>query len=446
MAYTKVIIVGCGFAGLNAAKKLKKADVNLLILDRTNHHVFQPLLYQVASAALSPGNIATPIRQILRSQENTTVYMATIDSVNLEKKYVQAANGDIFNYDYLILAPGATHSYFGHPEWEAFAPGLKTIPDAIRIRERVLLAFERAERCDSFKEASNYLRFVIVGGGPTGVEMAGAVAEIAHKTLFKNFRKIKPEQSEIYLIEGQPYILSSYPPKLSEIARRDLEKMGVKVLTSTRVTDIDEHCVHLHDKVIETHNVIWAAGNEAAPVLKTLGVPLDRQGRVIVEPDLSLQGHPEVFVIGDAAYATDEEGNPYPGIAPVAIQQGKFVAEAIAMKIPPDQRPRFHYFDKGTMATIGKAKAVAMIGKVSFSGFFAWLAWGFIHMLYLISFENRLLVMMQWMFWYITGKRQQRLIVRPINDFHDEGVIDDSPIMIDKYHQMMENLTKEKQE
>lgn len=435
MAYTKVVIIGGGFGGLNAAKKLKKADVNVLMIDRCNHHVFQPLLYQVASAALSSGNIASPIREILRHQQNTSVIMATIGKIDLKNKQVVAVNGDTFPYDFLIIAVGATHSYFGHPEWEANAPGLKTIADAIRIRERILLAFERAERCDSYTQAANYLRFVIVGGGPTGVEMAGAVAEIAHKTMFKNFRKIKPEQSEIYLVEGESRILMAYPPELSAKAEVALEKMGVKVLTNSYVTNVDEHCVHLHDKVIETHNVIWAAGNEAAPVLKTLDVPLDKQGRVIVEGDLSIKGYPNVFVIGDAAHAEDEAGKTYPGIAPVAIQQGKYVADAIKANVPLDQRPRFKYFDKGMMATIGKAKAVAVVGSFKFSGFFAWLAWGLIHILYVISFENKLVVMMQWFFLYLRNKRQQRLIVRPINDFHDEGVIDDSPIVADKYHE-----------
>ncbi|MFA6916451.1 MAG: NAD(P)/FAD-dependent oxidoreductase [Parachlamydiales bacterium] len=428
MAYTKVIIIGGGFGGLNAAKALRKADIDLLVVDKTNHHVFQPLLYQVASAALSSGNIAAPIREILRHQSNTSVLMATIDKIDLANKEIRALNGDTYKYDYLIIAPGSNHSYFGHNEWEAFAPGLKTIPDAVRIRERILLAFEMAERCDSYTEAANYLRFVIVGGGPTGVEMAGAIAEIAHKSMFKNFRKIKPEQSEIYLIEGTDQILNTYPPRLSDVAKRDLEKMGVQVLTSKKVTNINERGVFLGDELIETHNVIWAAGNETSPLLKTLGTPLDRMGRAIVEHDLSVPGHPEVFVIGDAALTKSADGNPLPGIAPVAIQQGKYVAKIIASNTPSDQRQPFKYFDKGMMATIGKAKAIALVGSFGFSGFFAWLAWGLIHIFYLVSFENRSLVMMQWMFWYFTGKRQQRLIARPINDYHDEQILDEPQI------------------
>lgn len=426
MAYIKVVIIGGGFGGINAAKGLKKADVDLLVIDQTNHHVFQPLLYQVASAALAPENIAAPIREILRKQRNTSVTMDTIEEVDLANKQIKSTSGETYKYDYLIIATGACHSYFGHNEWEAYAPGLKTIPDAIRIRERILLAFERAERCDSYSEAANYLRFVIVGGGPTGVEMAGAIAEIARKSLFDNFRKIKPEQSEIYLIEGTDRILNTYPPKLSETAKKDLEKMGVNVMTNKKVTSVDEHGVHLGDEFIETHNVIWAAGNMTSPLVTTLGVPLDRLGRVIVEHDLSVPGHPEVFVIGDAGLSKNKQDEPLPGIAPVAIQEGKYVANIIAKKIPFDQRPPFQYFDKGMMATIGKAKAIAVVGKMAFSGFFAWLAWGLIHIFYLVSFQNRSLVMMQWMFWYFTGKRQGRLITRPMNEYHDERIVTDA--------------------
>lgn len=425
MAYTKVVIVGGGFGGLNAAKVLGKADLDLLLIDKTNHHVFQPLLYQVASAALSPGNIASPLREILRRQENTSVIMAHVSHIDLEQQQVAVCNGDRFSYDWLILAPGARHSYFGHPEWEAYAPGLKTIADALRIRERILLAFERAERCDSFSESAKYLRFVIVGGGPTGVEMAGAIAEIAHKTMFDNFRKIKPEQSEIYLVEGMDQLLNGYPTPLSERARRDLEKMGVKVLTGQQVTHVSEEGVQLGHRLIETRNIIWAAGNEASPLLATLGVELDRQGRAMVEPDLSLPGHPNVFVIGDGAHALNEEGKLLPGIAPVAVQQGKYVAQIILHKMLPEERRPFVYFDKGTMATIGKAKAIAVIGKRQFTGWLAWMMWAFVHIAYLISFENRLLVGLQWFFWYLTGKRQQRLISRPVFNYMDEQLLED---------------------
>ncbi len=417
MAYKKVVIIGGGFAGLNAAKLLGKDEMEVLVIDKTNHHVFQPLLYQVATAALSAGNIAAPIREILRDQENTSVIMANIERIEKEKHQIIACNGEIYPYDYLIVAVGARHSYFGNDQWEELAPGLKSINDAMLIRERILLAFERAERCESLSTATNYLRFVIIGGGPTGVEMAGSIAEIARKTMFKNFRKIKPELSEIYLIEGTDHVLGSYPERLCDIARRDLEKMGVKVITNVFVTGIDEHGVTLSDgRHIESINVIWAAGNQASPLLKTLDTPLDRQGRAIVNPDLSIPGHPEIFVVGDAAHVKDRKDVPLPGIAPVAIQEGRYVAKIIRQGVPVDKRKPFKYFDKGTMATIGKAKAIAQMGKLQISGFTAWLAWCFIHILYLISFRNRVVVGIQWLFWYLTGRRQERLISRPVHE------------------------------
>lgn len=412
MALLKVIILGGGFGGINAAKGLRKADVDVLVIDKTNHHVFQPLLYQVASAALSPGNIAVPIREVLQHQSNTSVIMANATKINLQQKKVQVQNGEEFSYDYLILAPGASHSYFGHDQWETYAPGLKTIADAIRIREKILFAFEMAERSDNLEQRESYLRFIIIGGGPTGVEMAGAIAEISRKTMFKNFRKIKPEQSEIYLIEGMPQILPSYPLSLARIAQKDLEKLGVKVLTSTFVTEIAENGVFLGSQFLSTMNVIWAAGNRASPLLQTLQIPLDKQGRALVGSDLSVPGHPEVFVIGDAAYCEDKKGNPLPAIAPVAIQQAAYVAKIIKKKSA--KRVPFRYFDKGTMATIGKEKAVAVVGKLKLSGRIAWWAWCFIHILYLISFRNRVIVLTQWFFWYLTGKRPVRLITRPI--------------------------------
>lgn len=425
MAYTKVVIVGGGFAGLNAAKKLAKADVDVLVIDKTNHHLFQPLLYQVATAALSPGDVAAPIRQILRYQANASVIMSNIVEVDLKNQRLKSSSDETFTYDYLILAPGARHSYFGHNEWEEFAPGLKTLADALRIREKIFLAFERAEKCDSYNQAMNFLRFVIIGGGPTGVEMAGDIADIVKTTLFSNFRKIKPEQAEIYLIEGLDRILTAYPPPLSETARGYLEKMGVRVLTGHQVTGIDAGGIYLKERYLETHNIIWAAGNQASPLLATLGLPLDRQGRVLVGQDLSLPGYSNVFVIGDAAHFEKAEGEPpLPGIAPVAIQEGKYVAKMIAKKLSFEQRPPFKYLDKGTIATIGKAKAIGVMGRVQVKGFSAWLAWGFIHIFYLISFEYRLLVMMQWFFSYISGKRLQRLIVNP-QKFHDERILEE---------------------
>lgn len=424
MAYPKVVIIGGGFGGLSVAKGLCDAKVEILVVDRTNHHVFQPLLYQVASGALSSGNIAAPIREILRHQQNTTVIMANIVSIDTLNKKVTAKNGDSYSYDYLIVAAGASHSYFNHPEWEEVAPGLKTIQDAVRIREKVLLAFELAERSDSISQAIKFLRFVIIGGGPTGVEMAGDIAEIAHRTMFKNFRKIRPEQAEIYLIEGLPQILPSYPKDLAYIAQSDLEKLGVKVLTNTMVTNVTKEGVMLGDKFLESSTIIWAAGNQASPLLKTLNVPLDKQGRVLVQPDLSIPGHPEVFVIGDAALFVDKQGMPLPGIAPVAIQQGRYIAKLIKKRIPPENRSPFKYFDKGMMATIGKAKAVGVIRKLHFSGFLAWLAWCFVHIMYLITYRNRAIVMLQWTFWYLTGRRPVRLITRPIEDDSSSRPVD----------------------
>lgn len=416
MAYVKILIIGGGFGGVNAAQGLRKANVDVILIDKMNHHLFQPLLYQVATAALDSGNIAYPIRKIFRHQPNATVLMSDIVSIDKKKKQAIAANGDLFEYDYLILAVGATHSYFGHNEWEEYAPGLKTLADAIRIRERVLLGFERAETCDSLSEAAKNLRFVVIGGGPTGVEMAGAIAEISRKSLFNNFRRIRPEQSHIYLIEGLDQILPTYSRRLSDIARKNLEQLGVEVLTNSKVTNITQDGVYIGDRFIGTYNVIWAAGNQASVLLKTLDTPLDSQGRAIVGPDLSLPDNPEIFVIGDAACAMDKNGKPLPGIAPVAIQQAKYVAKILSKNIPPKDRRPFKYFDKGSMATVGKAKAIVSIGKIEFSGHFAWLAWCFLHILYLISFSNRIIVMIQWFIWYLTGQRNVRLITRSIDD------------------------------
>lgn len=410
MAGKKVVIIGAGFGGLNTAKALKKSPMDILVVDKTNHHLFQPLLYQVASAALSPGEIGVPIREILRKNSNTTVIMGDARKIDKGGREVIFANGDKVGYDYLVLSVGARHSYFGHDSWEQYAPGLKTIQDALRIREEILISFETAERLDSPQEASKYLTFVIIGGGPTGVEMAGAIAEIAYKTMFKNFRRINPAKSKIYLVEAAPHILPMYPPALSARAKKDLEKLGVNVLEGTKVTDINEEGAQIEGKFFPCKNIIWAAGNQASPLLKTLDSPLDRQGRVIVEPDLSLPGHPEVFVIGDAACVMGKEQKPLPGVSPVAIQEGKYVAKIIKKQIPKEKRKPFKYFDKGSMATIGEGKAVAMIGKLQFTGFFAWLLWGLIHIVYLIGFRSRITVMLEWIFFYITGQRGARLI------------------------------------
>lgn len=415
MRYPKVIIIGGGFAGLNVARALKRAQLDILLIDKTNHHLFQPLLYEVATAALSPGDIATPLREIFRNQDNTTVIMGEIVSIDTQKKQVGISNGDLHGYDYLIVCTGARHSYFGNDQWEAFAPGLKTLTDAVKIREQILISFEKAERLDSISEAEKYLNFVLIGGGPTGVEMAGAIAEIAHKTMFKNFRNIKPEKSSIYLVEAFPNILPSYPERLSKRARKDLEKLGVTVITGKKVVNITENGVQVEDLFIESRNIIWAAGNQASSLLQKLNVPLDRQGRVVVGPDLTIPDHPEIFVIGDAACVMSKEGKPLPAIAPAAIQEGKYVAKILKKLIPKDRRPPFEYFDKGSMATIGKAKAIAMIGKLQFTGITAWIMWAVIHIMYLIGFRNRLFVLLEWLAAICSGQRGVRLINRPID-------------------------------
>lgn len=410
MIFTKVVVIGGGFAGLNVIKPLNKTNLDILLIDKKNHHLFQPLLYQVASAALSPADIATPLREIFSNQKNTSVIMGTAEKILKDKKQVVLANGDIISYDYLVIAAGARHSYFGNDQWEPLAPGLKTIADALKIRERILVSFEKAERMDSISEAEKFLNFAIIGAGPTGVEMAGAIAEIAHKTLFKNFRRINPEKSKIYLLEAAPRVLPPFPEKLSVKAKKCLEKMGVRVVVGELVTDITDEGVQVGNDFIPARNIVWAAGNQAAPVLKTLEVPLDRQGRVIVEPDLSVPGHPEIFVIGDSACTIGKDKKPLPAIAPVAIQQGRYVSKLIKKQLPKKKRRPFRYFDKGSIATIGTNKAVGYIRKISISGFFAWLTWGFIHVFYLVSYRSRFTVMLNWLFHYMTGLRGARLI------------------------------------
>lgn len=416
MARPKVIIIGGGFAGLNAARALKRAPIDLLLIDKTNHHLFQPLLYEVATAALSPGEIATPLREILYKQANTSVIMGEVTQIDLQAHQLTIANGDRHSYDFLVVAPGARHSYFGNDAWELFAPGLKTINDALKIREQVLLSFEKAERLSAHADVRKYLNFVVIGGGPTGVEMAGAIAEIAHETLFRNFRRIKPERSKIYLIEAFDHILPSYPTSLSSSARKDLEKMGVTVITGKKVTEIRPNEVQVEDLLIPSCNVIWAAGNQASPLLKTLNVPLDRQGRVIVSADLSIPNHPNAFVVGDAACVAGADGKPVPAAAPAAIQEGRYVAKIIKEQIPQQKRKPFTFLDKGSMATIGRKKAIAMIGKFQFTGLFAWLMWSFVHILYLIGFRNRIVVLFEWLSAIFTGQRGVRLITsRPID-------------------------------
>ncbi|GAB4227787.1 MAG: NAD(P)/FAD-dependent oxidoreductase [Chlamydiales bacterium] len=410
MGYPRVIVIGSGFGGLNVTKKLKRAKVKLLLIDKSNHHLFQPLLYQVATAALAPRDIAIPIREVFKNQSNTTVLMNDVTEVHPDKNTIKLVSGETLPFDYLVLAIGSHHSYFGKSQWEQLAPGLKTLKDAIRIRDEILLAYENAENSDSHSDVEEYLTFVIVGGGPTGVEMAGAIAEIAHKTLMKNFRKIDPTKTRIYIVEGHPHLLPPYPEELGRRAAKDLEKLGVQVITGCHVTNMTEHGVYIGERFIGSRNIIWAAGNQVQELTTQLGVPVDHQNRVIVNPDLSIPGHPNIFAIGDCAHARDEKENPLPGIAPVAIQQGHYVAKIIKSKVAPEHRKPFKYFDKGSLATIGKAKAVGMVGKYKLKGLFAWLTWCFIHIFYLVGFRNRLIVMMEWFFWYITGSRSSRLI------------------------------------
>ena len=405
----KVLIVGAGFGGLTAARRLAKLPVQLTLLDRKNHHTFQPLLYQVATAGLSPGEIAAPIRWILRSHLNVEVLLEEVTDFNLESKQV-ITEEQTLNYDFLIIASGATHAYFGHEEWEPLAPGLKTIEDALEIRRRVLLAFELAERQIAEGRSESPLQFVVIGAGPTGVELAGTLAEIARHALNHEFRNIDPRQSHILLIEGGPRVLPSYSAELSRKAEDQLRRLGVKVRTSHMVTGVEPGAVLIGSEKIPSSVILWAAGVAASPLGRKLGVPVDRAGRVLVQPDLSIPQHPEVFVIGDLAALKDKSGKLLPGVAPVAIQQGDWVAETISRDLEKQPRRDFHYHDKGSLATIGRAAAIAQFGKFEISGYFAWLAWLFIHIFFLIGFRNRLIVMFQWAWSYLTYERGARLI------------------------------------
>jgi NADH:ubiquinone reductase (H+-translocating) len=405
----RVVIIGAGFGGLTAARRIARLPVQLTVVDRRNHHTFQPLLYQVATAGLSPGEIAGPIRWILSGYSNVEVLLEEITDLNLEHKKI-VANGKAFDYDFLIIASGSTHTYFGHDEWEAFAPGLKTVEDAVEIRRRVLLAYELAERQAASGGGIPSLQFVVVGGGPTGVELAGTLAEIAHQSMNHQFRFIDPRQTRIILVEGGPRVLPAYSENLSGKAEAQLRHLGVEVRTSLMVSRIEPGVVSAGNEEIPAQVIIWAAGVAASPLGRKLGVPVDRAGRVLVQPDLSIPGHPEVFVIGDLATLNDENGKPLPGLAPVAMQEGRWVAELIARDLENQPRRNFHYRDKGSLATIGRAAAVAQIGRFELSGYFAWLAWLFIHVFFLIGFRNRLLVMIQWAWSYLTFERGARLI------------------------------------
>jgi NADH dehydrogenase len=404
----EVVIIGGGFAGIYAAQALRRAPVHVTVIDRRNHHLFQPLLYQVATAGLNPSDIAYPIRSVLRRQKNVRVLLGEVQRIDTAARRVELDDGSIA-YDHLIVATGATHSYFNHPEWAELAPGLKTIEDALDIRGRIFLAYEEAERTTDPIQQAECLTFVVVGGGPTGVELAGTLAEIAHHSMKRDFRNIDPSGALVILLEGQDRVLPVYPERLSQAAKRQLEKLGVSVRTGCLVTAIDQHGVNVGSERILSRTVLWAAGVAASPLARSLGVPLDRAGRVLVEPDLTIPGRPEVSVIGDLAALTCD-GKPVPGVAPAAIQEGKHAAGNIRRALAGEPRLPFRYRDKGSLATIGRAAAVGDFKRVKLTGFLAWWAWWAIHIFFLIGFRSRLLVMFGWAWSYLTFQRGARLI------------------------------------
>ena len=409
-----VVVLGAGFGGLTFCKHFQMADARITLVDRTNHHLFQPLLYQVATSGLSATDIAQPIRSILSEREDITVLLDQAVNFDLAQKKVFLEKNAL-TYDFLVLAMGGQTSYFGHPEWEQFAPGLKTLDDALRIRSHILLAFEKAESEADTSEHDKLMTIVVVGAGPTGVELAGSFAELTRTVLNRDFRHIDPTQARIILIEGAPRVLSHLPPDLSASAQRQLEALGVQVRTSTFVKNIHEGEVELASgEIIHAGNILWAAGVSANPLTKKLGVELDRAGRIKVNPDLSLPLHPEVFAIGDLALVLEPDGTPVPGVSPAAMQMGKHSAKIIQDEIrfgtKAAPRPAFKYWDKGTMATIGRSAAVAWVGRFKFSGLLAWLAWLFIHVIFLVGFRNRVSVLFQWMYSYFSDKRSARII------------------------------------
>jgi NADH:quinone reductase (non-electrogenic) len=406
-----VVIVGAGFGGLEAAKKLGQEAVRVTVIDRTNHHLFQPLLYQIATAALSPADIAAPIRGILNDFSNTEVILAEVKSVNVAAKTVNIGDREIA-YDYLILATGARHSYFGHDEWEKLAPGLKSLEDAVEIRRRLLLAFEYAEKITDEAAKAAAMTFVVIGGGPTGVEMAGAIAEISRYTLAKDFRHIDPASARVILVEGEQRILSSFPEDLSASAMKQLKQLGVEVRTSVHAKNLTEDGLEVGDEFVPCRVKIWAAGNTASFVGKTMGVPVDKVGRVIVNDDLSIPGHREVQVIGDLANFTHDGDKPLPGVSPVAMQQGRHAVRNILAMIEGRKPQRFYYWNKGSMATIGRNKAVADLNFIHLSGLPAWVVWLFVHIIFLVGFRNRIAVLIQWAWAYVTFNKGARLITR----------------------------------
>jgi len=409
MSTPHVVIIGGGFGGLEAARRLRKAPVRVTLVDRRNHHLFQPLLYQVATAALTGADIAAPLRKVLRRQKNTQVLLAEAQRIDLANRRVELDQGTL-DYDFLILAAGATHSYFGHDEWRPFAPGLKTLGEAVEIRRRVLLSYEAAERETDARLRAEHLTFVVIGAGPTGVELAGALAEIAHHTMARNFRTFDPGDARVILLEGGPRVLAAFDDRLSKKARRSLHKLGVDVRVGAQVTAIDAEGVVVNEERIHARTVLWAAGVRGSLLAETLGIPLDRGGRVPVGPDLALADHPEVFVVGDLAAARHDD-KPVPGLAPAASQGGRHAARAIQETLASTPRTPFRYRDKGALATIGRSSAVAQVGRWRFSGYLAWLFWLLIHILFLIEFRNRLAVLFEWAFQWFTWQRSARVIM-----------------------------------
>ena len=412
-----VVIVGAGFGGLEAAKLLGHDPVRVTVIDRTNHHVFQPLLYEVATAALSPADIAAPIRGVLGKYPNVDVMLAEVTAIDVAGRKLTAAEREI-SYDYLILASGSRHSYFGKDEWEKLAPGLKSLEDAVEIRRRLLLAFEYADRITDQATRTAAMTFAIIGGGPTGVEMAGAIAEISRYTLAKDFRHIDPSLARVILIEGDQRVLSSFPEDLSASAMKQLRALGVDLRLGVHAKNLTEHGLEVNGEFIPCRVKIWAAGNNASALGKMLGVPVDKPGRVIVNEDLTIPGHPEVQVIGDLASFSHQKGKPLPGVSPVAMQQGRHAAKNILAMVEGRKPQRFWYWDKGSMATIGRNKAVADLNFVHFSGFIAWLAWLFVHIIFLVGFRNRIAVLMQWAWAYFTFNKGARLITRNFQAEH----------------------------
>jgi NADH dehydrogenase len=406
----RVVVVGGGFGGMEAIKALHGEEVDITLIDRSNHHLFQPLLYQVATAGLVPADIARPLREIFRDRPNVEVILSEVRRIDAAARRV-VTEDLVFEYDFLILATGSRHSYFGRPDWEKFAPGLKSLADALNIRQRLLTAFEIAEKAVDPAERTSALTFVVVGGGPTGVEMAGAISEIARLTMTRDFRRIDPSKARVLIVEGAPRVLAGFAEDLSASAKRQLEQIGVEVRENVTVTDVNADGVQLKGgEFIPARTVVWAAGNAASPLGKTLGVPVDRAGRVIVNEDLTVPGHPEIQAIGDMADFSHQTGKPLPGVSPVAIQGGQHAARNIIEVLAGGTPMKFHYFDKGSLATIGRNKAVADLHVIRFGGFFAWVAWAAIHIFFLVGFRNRLAVMSEWIYSYITFYRGSRLI------------------------------------